>query len=276
MSVTLNQEDSFFVTESMVVNSSSSSKGNQDKWKHNNIWLKSDDLGYEGLAEKVCSQILLQSNISNYVDYNTCKIIEESNPQHTLLGCCSDNFLGDMEDLITISRLFESRGIDLDLRLEGKNTVDKLKYVIEGVEKYTELVDFKHWLGLLLEFDALVLNEDRHFHNIGVIFNSDTDTYSLMPIFDNGAGLLSDTHKDYPMGYSVDLLMRSVKSKPIATSFSKQLKAVYQVCGQNLKLKNIPIISDSLYSSEIVSRVNSILGIQKNKYKYLFDDGGCI
>ena len=50
-----------------------SSKGNQLKWNSGDYWYKADYTGYEGLAEYVCSSLLLYSNIDEYniVHYDT-------------------------------------------------------------------------------------------------------------------------------------------------------------------------------------------------------------
>ena len=53
-------------------------------------------------------------------------------------------------------------------------------------------------MSKILAIDTFFMNEDRHMHNIGVLMDAE-EKYHLCPIFDNGAGLLSDIQMDYPM-----------------------------------------------------------------------------
>ena len=62
----------------------------------------------------------------------------------------------------------------------------------------TGLKNFGVYLNKLFTIDAFFLNEDRHTHNIAVLMNEKGE-FAYCPIFDNGAGLLSDTLMDYPL-----------------------------------------------------------------------------
>lgn len=55
---------------------SSTSKGNQIKWVKNGVWLKSDSLGYESIAEALVSTLEMFIHRIDYVDYSLCKIHE--------------------------------------------------------------------------------------------------------------------------------------------------------------------------------------------------------
>ena len=69
-------------------NTGHSSKGNQLKWKKENIWHKADYAGYEGLAEATASWLLTHSSLSKhaFVTYQTEQIHYKSN---TFLGYSS-------------------------------------------------------------------------------------------------------------------------------------------------------------------------------------------
>ena len=56
--------------------------------------------------------------------------------------------------------------------------------------EYTGLKEFSQYLTVLFEIDALFLNDDRHLNNIAVI--EEKGKFNYCPIFDNGAGLLSE------------------------------------------------------------------------------------
>ena len=59
-------------------------------------------------------------------------------------------------------------------------------------------------------------------HNIALILKPDGD-YRLCPVFDLGAGLLSDTGMDYPIGDDLFQLIDSVQAKTISDDFFEQV-----------------------------------------------------
>ena len=84
-----------------------SSKGNQLKWNSGDYWYKADYTGYEGLAEYVCSSLLLYSNIDedNIVHYDTEEIKYNG---RIFSGCKSRNFLPKGWECLTLERLFHT------------------------------------------------------------------------------------------------------------------------------------------------------------------------
>ena len=126
-----------------------------------------------------------------------------------------------------------------------------------------------------LTIDAVFLNEDRHTHNLAVLTNDKGD-FKLAPIFDNGAGLLSDTTIEYPLTIDIFKKINMVKSKTICDSFYDQLKTSEKLYGNNLlfdySYKEIKDIIDKAnnYPLEIKQRVIDILLETRRKYKYLF------
>lgn len=114
-------------------------------------------------------------------------------------------------------------------------------------------------------------------HNIAVLMD-EKGTFSYCPIFDNGAGLLSDITMDYPLDRNVYELIDSVTSKTICSDFDEQLDISEELYGSNINfhfsqedirelLKEI-----NTYSSDIKIRVEKILFAQMRKYQYLFSD----
>jgi len=268
MKKTLSSEIS--VTRDERVDSSPSSKGNQVKWRtHSGLWIKADDLGYEGLAETVASKLLEKSNLTSFAPYAQCIITEEDVKYR---GCVSDEFLAPGESLITIHRLYEIHTRDVYAELDGKSAAQKFADLIESVTSMTRIREFASWFGRLLEFDAFILNEDRHLHNIAVIRKAD-ESFRLMPVFDNGAAFLSDYKRDYPLSAKTIRLIDKVRSKPIVTQFDKQIAAVREVVGLSLKLNsNTEFAPDafSYYSDDELGRVNQVIKIQSNRYPHLF------
>jgi hypothetical protein len=276
MSGTLNCaiKNGFRVSFDDRVKTSASSKGNQIKWhRSDGIWAKSDDMGCEGLAEQTASCILACSNFTEYVCYASCKIYED-NDIHT--GCECADFLSADERLITLARLFQADVLRYEKDMEKMQASQRLAYLIEHTGRITGMKGFGKWLGMLLELDAFILNEDRHLHNIAVVKKAD-GTYKPMPVFDNGASFLSDASRDYPLNSSMNLarLISRAKSKPIATSFDKQVAAVEDVVGLSLKFNSTPEtmqseVASQEYSGQIVARVRNIISHQAKRYPHLF------
>ncbi|WP_285397815.1 hypothetical protein [Lysinibacillus sp. fls2-241-R2A-57] len=77
---------------------STSSKGNQSKWRIGNTWVKQNARGYEGQAEVLASLILECStlNRSKYVVYQPC-IIELADGEQ-FEGCYSLDFRGTKQE----------------------------------------------------------------------------------------------------------------------------------------------------------------------------------
>ena len=78
---------------------------------------------------------------------------------------------------------------------------------------------FPQYLTLIFEIDALFLNDDRHLNNIAIL--EQDGRYDYCPIFDNGAGLLSNTQL-YRMDIEPKALMRDIYARPFNTTFNRQ------------------------------------------------------
>ena len=253
-----------------------SSKGNQLKWNKDNIWHKADNNGYEGLSEYVISKLLKFSNLKQeeYVDYEIEQISYEG--KH-ILGCRSKNFLKDGQKLITLQRLYyATQEKDLnDVIDEIDDTKEKIIYLVNTVESLTGIENFGEYLLRLLIIDTLFLNEDRHFHNIAFI--EENDKFLLCPIFDNGAGLLSDTRLDYPLENDEISMIKNVKSKTIIEDFDEQLNVMKQLHKVNIEFsfsdKDIIDILNEVkeYDEKICKRVCKILIHQRQRYLEYFN-----
>ena len=63
---------------------------------------------------------------------------------------------------------------------------------IDEIYKWCCKNDFQEAFSNMIAFDSVILNQDRHLANFGVLKDNTTGEYvSLAPIFDNGEGLLS-------------------------------------------------------------------------------------
>jgi hypothetical protein len=117
----------------------------------------------------------------------------------------------------------------------GKLPSDKarIRYIAEQTAEITGLHDFPQYLTLLFEIDSLILNDDRHLNNIAVLEQG--GAYDYCPIFDNGAGLLSNMQV-YNVGIEPGWLIPSVMSRPFNISFNRQLGTARRLYGKRLNL----------------------------------------
>lgn len=201
---------------------STSSKGDQSKWRIGDKWIKQDARGYESKAEVLATLILSCSTLpsNRYVQYFPCEI--ELPDGEITKGCYSYDFRGDLQE-VTLERLFEANFTSTDSITTDKtlSTEEKFQQLSAQIESFTGL-NIRQELAQLFALDALILNEDRHTNNILFLYDPKFKTWSLAPIFDNGLSLLSD-EKDYAPGKPISILKRKVKAKPLNSSFSKQL-----------------------------------------------------
>lgn len=259
-------------------NNRQSSKGNQLKWNNNGIWYKADYTGYEGLAEYMISHLLLKSSLrqDEFVLYEPEQIRYKD---AVYSGVKSNDFLEKDWQLITLERLFMTFfGQSLYQSIFKISDPEKrLIFLVEQVERVTNLSDFGVYMNKLFTMDAFFLNEDRHTHNIAILMNKD-GRFSYSPIFDNGAGLLADTSLDYPLGKDVYLQIKEVRAKTISADFDEQLDLSEKLYGNHLKFhfhaKDVSNLLDgiSIYSQEEKDRVRDILLSRMKKYAYLFDE----
>lgn len=216
-----------------------SSKGNQEKWydQASNRWYKLDQFGYEALAETVVSFFLEQSNIETSTPFTFVRYRMERLQVHgrERTGCSSENFLRPGQSLITVNRLLTSHlGKPLREKL-ARLPSDKrrIAYLAEATADVTGLERFPQYLTLLFEIDALFCNDDRHLNNIAVL--EQNSRYDYCPIFDNGAGLLSNTQLS-PMDIAPPALLSALRARPFNTTFTRQMNTARSLYGPQLAI----------------------------------------
>lgn len=214
-----------------------SSKGNQEKWFEHGRWYKLDQFGYEALAETFTSKLLECGNIELDTPFRFTRYRMERLHVHgrDRTGCSSENFLHSGQSIVTLSHLFRRNlGYPLKDKLERLPSDKKrIAYLAEETAAITGLREFPEYLTLLFEIDSLVLNDDRHLNNIAVIEKN--GGYDYCPIFDQGAGLLSNTQFS-PMDISPQALIHELRARPFNTTFNRQLHTVRSLYGSLLKL----------------------------------------
>lgn len=257
-------------------NDRQSSKGNQLKWKNGDVWYKADYTGYEGLAEYVISHLLMKSTLHPA----ECALYDLEQMQYKAAvynGVKSKDFVQDDWQIITLERLFKNF-YDESLYKSVYRIADyeeRLRFLVNQVERVTGLTEFGAYMNKLLTVDALFLNEDRHTHNIAVLMNGEGE-FAYCPIFDQGAGLLSDTTMDYPLGGDTVDYLRAAKAKTFCDSFDVQLDISEKLYGGHLKFsftkKDVKELLDeaTIYPAEERKRVEDVIYLQMEKYGYLF------
>lgn len=245
-----------------------SSKGNQEKWydKDTNKWYKLDQFGYEALTETIISILLKKSNIKSDTPFSFAEYQMEKLNVHgrDRTGCSSKNFLESGQSIITLSHLFSRHlGMSLKEKLERLPSDKKrIEYLASATTEYIGLKEFPQYLTLLFEIDALFLNDDRHLNNIAVIEKN--GKFDYCPIFDNGAGLLSNTQFS-PMDIDPKGLIKDVVARPFNTSFTRQINTARALYGKQL---NMP----QLTRKEIVAELEPLLGYYPERDRGLIAD----
>lgn len=262
--------------QNIRTNTRQSSKGNQLKWENESIWYKADYTGYEGLAEYVISHLLKLTNLNEgeYVLYEPEQIKYK---RQIYNGVRSRAFIDEDWQIITLERLFKNVYNEslTSVLWHMSDVKERLEFLVNAIKNITGLNNWGEYICRLFTIDAFFLNEDRHMHNIAVLMNGKGE-YKYCPVFDNGAGLLSDTTMDYPMEQDIYQMISEVKSKSVSQDFDEQLDVAENLYGQNLQFlftkKNVSDIVNNadIYPQEVRQRVELIIYSQMNKYKYLF------
>lgn len=214
-----------------------SSKGNQEKWLDHGRWHKLDQFGYEALAETFTSRLLEYSRIEHDSPFTFTRYQMERMHVHgrERTGCSSENFLHPGESLVTIGHLLRQSFGTSPTAVLGKLKSDKqrLIFLAETTAEITGLRAFPQYLTLLFEIDALILNDDRHLNNIAVLLKG--NQFDYCPIFDQGAGLLSNTMYA-PMHITPKALIKDVVARPLNTTFNRQIRTLQNLYGKQLSL----------------------------------------
>lgn len=216
------------ISDDFLVDTEGTSDGTQLKFFKDGYWYKGDNEGCEGEVEYLVSKLLTFSTLKpkEYVVYEQGKI-------NGKLGCRSKTFLSPTQSFVTLERLHGNvTGVPLFEKIKEFNGIEgKAAYVI-GFCKQTVGLDLTDYFRKVFTLDYIVLNEDRHFHNLGIIMNAD-GSYKPAPIFDNGKSLLNcnpSINRDLPMEENV--------KRVVARPFSGSHKAMYEYFGKGFDIDN--------------------------------------
>lgn len=237
-----------------LVDTQGTSDGTQLKFFYDGYWYKEDSAEREGIVEYYVSKLLTFSSLpaSEYVICDYGKINGKD-------GCRSKNFLKNDQSFITIERLHTNvAGRSMVEVFRGLKTMEeRIEYVLGFVEKVTGL-DLFDYFKKVFTLDYITLNEDRHFHNLGIIMDSMLN-YKAAPIFDNGKSLLNgNTSRNLDLPISENI--KRVTARP----FSGSHAAMYKYFGKGFEI-DIPAAldwfaeeEDTLYKRVLEYRLKNI------------------
>lgn len=192
------------------------SKGSQPKAYNNGYIYKKNFVGDEAECEYLISQFLKSSGIKKFIEYE--KVDDET--------CRSRDFTQDGYQFVTFWRCIEMVGQNPDKvtrGMRGKSAQYVHDYIVEVFVKLgVNRKRVKGQLAKMFELDWIVLNEDRHWNNFGLMVHLPTGKKDVLVFFDMGYSLLTTT-KDTTAPMTIQ--MREVKARTISSSFSKQIKA---------------------------------------------------
>ena len=169
----------------------------------------------------------------------------------------------------------------------GESSLDHQKgdfsYSYDGIEEQIKankkITDKEYALSLFWDtyiVDALIANKDRHGKNWG--YMKKDNKYSPAPIFDNGAGIMSDIMMEYPMSIDAIHYIDKVKSKTFCDDFAEQVDIAEKLYGEHIRFSfgynDVKSIVDraEMYDEKIRNRTIEIVMQMRSRYKYLFSN----
>lgn len=236
------------------------SLGMTNKYFKDNYWYKQNLRGYEGLSEEVCSILLKNSNLKDYVSYEQCMI-------NGLPGCRSQNFISENESVITFQRLyFLTYGGNLKNKVNSYSTLnDRIQYVLDFIREYTGL-NVSEYLANTLYFDMLTLNVDRHFGNLALIKGH--DSWRTAPLFDFGASFFSLQHVFKPE-MSLEEKYSILTPQPFASRFEEQASFLGNC---NIKIDYVKVYDDLKQVEGLTDTISDVIQKQLERHKDIFQE----
>ncbi len=257
----------YIMTAREAILTSGSSRGSQIKFFKDNYWYKIDETGPEGKAEELASKILSCSNLSpeDYIRYESCKIIYEGCEYN---GCRSKNCLNPGEQLLSLEKLYNmktGRSLSEDI-IPLNSPEERIEFVASEIQSFCGL-DIRESISKNLTASMVLLETDRHLHNIAVIADINLKEFRNAPIFDNGAAFLSN-HTVYPGNIKVDDIKNgkiTIVGKPFSANLEYQ--AVSAGFGIRFDFEKI----HEMMNDEPDSRIKRIAEYTIEKYEKVSD-----
>lgn len=214
------------LTDDYLVDTDGTSDGTQMKYFSDGYWYKTNNEGEEDIVEYLVSKLLTFTDMpkDEYVVY-------ERGLVNGKRACRSKTFINPDETFVTLDRMhvnITGQRLHEAIRLM-KGIEESAKYVLDFFKNVIN-VDLSKYFSRVFTADYITLNEDRHFHNLGVIMSMD-GKYRPAPIFDNGKSLLntnSSLNHKLPIAENV--------KRVVARPFSGSHKRTFEYFGKGFNL----------------------------------------
>lgn len=129
----------------------------------------------------------LASQICKRLDFDYCNYEVEWSDKTKLISKCND-FINENEELISAYDIYNSE--------KKPNNINDYEFYIQILEKHN-VPNARENMENLFVLDYLMLNNDRHLKNFGVIRNVNTLKWErVAPIFDTGESMQCDKYTD--------------------------------------------------------------------------------
>lgn len=155
-------------------------------------------------------------------------------------------------------------------------------YLIESEKKPNHVSDFNHYLGLcekyglknareeledMIILDYIMVNEDRHQRNYGVIRNVETLEFErVAPIFDTGFSLLYNRNTESINPYNL-----GIKPKGFTSTFTKSLELIEGWDRYDFsKLNDVPEMMREVLNNQLpTARIDKLTTVIQNRVEDL-------
>ncbi len=205
------------ISSDYMMRETGTSEGTQVKYHKDGYWYKLDNRGREGLTEYLVSKFLTFTDLSpsEYVIYEQIDI----NGKH---GCRSRSFLKDEEEFVTFYRLYQNEhGEDLSRVIGVMDTMEeRIEYTVRFIKEVCK-VDVTDYLRKIFSLDRIILNEDRHLNNLGLVCIG--GRFAPAPLFDQGLSLLT-ANQSVNWRLPMEENVRRVVARPFSGSHEKMWK----------------------------------------------------
>ena len=242
------------LTDDYLVDTDGTSDGTQMKYFSDGYWYKTNNEGEEDIVEYFVSKLLTFTDMpkEEYVIY-------ERGLLNGKRACSSKTFINPDETLVTLDRMHVNvTGQRLHEAIRFmKGIEESAKYVLDFFKNVISL-DLSDYFSRVFTADYITLNEDRHFHNLGVIMSMD-GAYRPAPIFDNGKSLLN-TNSSINYRLPISENVKRVTARP----FSGSHKRMFEFFGKGFNLDKEAVFEwleteeDVLYKQVLKYQIENI------------------
>ena len=204
----------------------------------------------EPYNEVIASELAKRLDM-NYVEY---KIVTDDN---VVYSACK-NMINTNEEIIPAMYLIESE--------KRANDVSPYNHYLGLCEKYG-IKNSREELEDMIILDYIMVNEDRHQRNYGVIRNVETLEFErVAPIFDTGFSLLYNRNTESINPYNL-----GIKPKGFTSTFAKSLELIEGWDRYDFsKLNDIPEMMREVLNNQLpTSRIDKLITVIQNRVEDL-------